>query len=77
MWKKAKNGLFSVNSSFDTLKGGRTVSFPKRMIWNQCDSTKMVLFLVFYLFIFLCLGSMVGQNNDLGPAQEERSFLGQ
>ena len=50
MWKKAKNGLFSVNSSFDTLKGGRTVSFPNRMIWNQCVSTKIVLFLVFFFF---------------------------
>ena len=34
IWKKAKDGYFSVRSNFDSMEGGRTVSFPKMMVWN-------------------------------------------
>lgn len=40
-WKKAKNGILKLKSSFDSLKGGRLVCFPKRMVWDQRVPTKI------------------------------------
>ena len=43
-WKEAKNGSFSVKSSFDLLEGRRQQSVPIKMLWNPIIPTKVGFF---------------------------------
>ena len=48
-------------------EGGRTVSFPKRMVWNQCVPTKISFF----------AWKLGGENDDIGSTQKMRVSFGQ
>ena len=40
-WKEAKDGIFTVKSSFVFLEGGRQQLVPVKMLWNPCVPTKV------------------------------------
>ena len=42
--KEAKDGSFTVKSSFDLLEGGRQQLVPVKMIWNSLVPTKVGFF---------------------------------
>lgn len=42
LWKASKEGIYVVKSNKDMLEGGRgAVSFPKKLVWNQRNTTKV------------------------------------
>ena len=43
-WNRAKDGMFSVKSSYDLLEGGRQQLVPVKMIWNPLVPTKVGFF---------------------------------
>ena len=43
-WNGAKDGMFSVKSSYDLLEGGRQQLVPVKMIWNPLVPTKVGFF---------------------------------
>ena len=58
-WSGAKDGMFSVKSSYDLFDGGRQHLVPVKMIWNPIAPTKGEVF---------CVGGVVGEDFDYGSA---------
>ena len=44
VWKRSKDGCFSVKSFYGVSEGLRVGSFPRKMIWNSCLPTKVSFF---------------------------------
>lgn len=64
MWKITKD--YSVKSNLDVLEGGREAAyFPKRLVLDHLVLTKVGF------CVCVCEGSLVGQDNDIGSAQEK------
>ena len=44
LWKEAKEGIFTIKSSFVFLEGGRKQLVSVKMLWNPCVPTKICVF---------------------------------
>ena len=43
-WSLSKSGIFTIKSYYDKLMGGMMENFPRKLIWNNCISTKISFF---------------------------------
>ena len=52
LWKRNKNGIFSIKANFKLLEGWNLKSVPLKVLWNGCVPPKVCF--------FFCMRSLVG-----------------
>ena len=64
LWTETKNEKFFVKSLYVALELGGVVPFPRSIIWNPCEPSKVG-------FFFFCLGRFMGIDLNFGSSEKE------